>query len=159
MFRFIKNNWAEARGTVLLGEILKIRDIYDNSNDDVKAMMFSTIVHNMNQIIKNYGNLDDIQENGKKKLAKLYFKEATKAMPSDVGLGIGLHIVSIFIESHCIPSQKAIDAYWECEPFVFTSIAAITPSDKVKFGFSHLIACPNPPMGPPTLPDSFSHPS
>lgn len=90
-----ENISLEARGGVLHSQLLKTIDAFDKSDESTQSFVFITIGHNMNEIKKNYGPLEDIPNNIKKVFAKFYFEEAKKAIASDVGLGLGLHIFSI----------------------------------------------------------------
>lgn len=120
--------WKEARGKNLRKEaedaIMRLGALPEDVNIRA-ADTLATMYHHINN---ESGPIENISNKGKIKLSKMLNSKARQSFEMDMGRGYGLALLSMYLESLCLPGNDAKFVHESTEEFL---VAAIKVSEEI----------------------------
>ncbi len=107
MFEKLKAGWAEARGAVLWKELSDLLPRVNAAQPRQQAKTCLALVGLLAGIDESVGRIDDMSEEGKKKLAGHLRKIGVEKHDFDVPRAHGYFLASLWLESGCLPGDDA----------------------------------------------------
>jgi len=107
MFSGIKKRWREARGDTLRVEVEDLVLKLQAADEAVNQRAVITLYEEYKNLESQFGEINNISDSGKVKLAKRLTKSARYVFEYDMGKGYGLLILSAYLESQALPGDDA----------------------------------------------------
>ena len=132
MFKGIKNSWNKARADVLRKEVEDIIQRLQTAEEAVNFRSATTLAEAYKNIESQFGLISNVSNNGKKQLAKKLLQDAKITFDFDMGKGIGLAILSAYLESMTLPGDDA--KFVESVTFRMIDAALTVAEENTKIG-------------------------
>lgn len=107
MFSTIKRRWKEARGEELKKELNDAITRLDSLPEEVNSRAMNTLATSYRYLTTEAGPFENVANEGKMNLSKMLSSKARKEFKMNLGRGYGLALLSMHLESSCLPGEDA----------------------------------------------------
>ena len=107
MFESIKNRWKEARVVNLRAEAMDAVMRLNGLPEAVNIRAADSLSTSYKYIVSESGPLENISNKGKLEISKMLKAKGRDAFKMDMGLAYGYFLLSMYIESSCLPGDDA----------------------------------------------------
>lgn len=131
MFKDLKKAFREGKNSAMHEQVLSISDRLKDSSETTRYRMYGMLATNYIEMTKEFGPIDNMMDKGKIKLANILSKSARDIIETDIGRGLALQILSIFLETSTLKGERAKSVYNLTQEYINDAFDVLNGNDRV----------------------------